>query len=77
MNGRVATFAITHDTVSPATAAEQLGARGFAVWHGNYYAIEIMQRLGLDDGAVRIGIVHYNTTDEVARLLDALGKIAR
>jgi len=36
-----------------------------------------MQRLGLDDGAVRIGIVHYNTTDEVARLLDALGKIAR
>jgi len=76
MNGRVATFAITHDTVSPATAAEQLGARGFAVWHGNYYAIEIMQRLGLPDGAVRVGIVHYNTPDEVDRLLEALDTLA-
>ncbi len=36
-----------------------------------------MQRLGLDDGAVRIGIVHYNTEDEVSRLLGALGEIAR
>ena len=72
MDERVATFAITHDTVSPAQAAEELGARGFAVWHGNYYAIEIMQRLGLPDGAVRVGILHYNTDDEVARLLDAL-----
>ena len=44
---------------------ERLGERGFAVWHGNYYAVEIMQRLGLDDGAVRVGIVHYNTADEV------------
>jgi selenocysteine lyase/cysteine desulfurase len=76
MDGRVATFAITHDTVSPATAAEQLGARGFAVWHGNYYAVEIMQRLGLPDGAVRIGIVHYNTPDEVDRLLEALDTLA-
>ena len=76
MDGRVATFAITHDTVSPATAAEQLGARGFAVWHGNYYAIEIMQRLGLPDGAVRVGIVHYNTPDEVDRLLEALDTLA-
>ena len=72
MDGRVATFAITHETVSPAAAAEQLGVRGFAVWHGDYYAVEIMQRLGLDDGAVRIGIVHYNTEDEVERLLEAL-----
>jgi selenocysteine lyase/cysteine desulfurase len=35
-----------------------------------------MKRLGLDDGAVRVGIVHYNTADEVARLLGALGEIA-
>ena len=77
MEGRVPTFAIRHESLTPRDAAERLGERGFAVWDGNYYAIEIMQRLGLDDGAVRIGIVHYNTTDEVARLLDALGKIAR
>ena len=74
MDGRVATFAITHESVTPAAAAERLGARGFAVWHGNYYAVEIMQRLGLDDGAVRVGIVHYNTEDEVARLLEALAE---
>jgi cysteine desulfurase family protein (TIGR01976 family) len=73
MDDRVATFAITHDAVSPALAAEQLGADGFAVWHGNYYAVEIMERLGLDDGAVRIGILHYNSDDEVTRLLEALG----
>jgi selenocysteine lyase/cysteine desulfurase len=46
------------------------------VWHGNYYAVEIMKRLGLDDGAVRVGIVHYNTADEVERLLAALDELA-
>ena len=58
-------------------AATRLGERGFAVWHGNYYAVEIMKRLGLPDGAVRVGIVHYNTADEVDRLLAALGEIAQ
>jgi cysteine desulfurase family protein (TIGR01976 family) len=76
MEGRVPTFAIRHESLPPREAAERLGERGFAVWDGNYYAVEIMQRLGLDDGAVRIGIVHYNTADEVARLLGALGEIA-
>ena len=76
MEGRVPTFAIRHESVAPRDAAERLGERGFAVWDGNYYAVEIMQRLGLDDGAVRIGIVHYNTADEVARLLGALDEIA-
>jgi cysteine desulfurase family protein (TIGR01976 family) len=75
MAGRVPTFAITHRSVTPQAAAERLGERGFAVWHGNYYALEIMRRLGLDDGAVRVGIVHYNTEDEVRRLLEALGAI--
>jgi cysteine desulfurase family protein (TIGR01976 family) len=72
MDDRVPTFAITHESVSPQAAAERLGERGFAVWHGNYYAVEIMRRLGLDDGAVRVGIVHYNTEDEVQRLLAEL-----
>ena len=75
MDGRVPTFAITHESVSPQEAATRLGQQGFAVWHGNYYAVEIMKRLGLDDGAVRIGIVHYNTADEVARLLSALSRL--
>ena len=65
MDGRVPTFALTHASLSPQEAATRLGERGFAVWHGNYYAVEIMKRLGLPDGAVRIGIVHYNTAHEV------------
>jgi cysteine desulfurase family protein (TIGR01976 family) len=73
MEGRVPTFAVTHAALSPEEAATLLGERGFAVWHGNYYAVEIMKRLGLPDGAVRVGIVHYNTAAEVDRLLEALG----
>jgi cysteine desulfurase family protein (TIGR01976 family) len=69
---RTPTFAITRDGLPPADAAARLADRGFAVWHGNYYAVEIMERLGLPHGAVRVGIVHYNTADEVDQLLAAL-----
>jgi cysteine desulfurase family protein (TIGR01976 family) len=73
MDGRVATFAFTHRERSPRDVAAELGERGVAVWHGDYYAVELMKRLGLEDGgAVRAGIVHYNTEDEVDRLLEAL-----
>jgi cysteine desulfurase family protein (TIGR01976 family) len=75
MDGRVPTFAITHETVDPEEAATRLGDEGFAVWHGDYYAVEIMERLGLPAGAVRVGIVHYNTADEVDRLLAALAAL--
>ena len=75
MDDRVPTFAITHASLSPAEAATRLGERGFAVWHGNYYAVEIMRRLGLDDGAVRVGILHYNTADEVDGLLAELANL--
>jgi len=75
LEGRVSTFAITHEGLPAGRAAEQLGERGFAVWHGNYYAYEIMRRLGLEDGAVRVGTVHYNTEDELARLLEALAQL--
>jgi cysteine desulfurase family protein (TIGR01976 family) len=72
MDERVPTFALTSAAVTPAEAAATLGERGFAVWHGDYYAVEVMRRLGLPDGALRIGIVHYNTADEVDRLLEEL-----
>ena len=75
MEGRVATFALTHASRPPGAVAEDLGERGFAVWHGNYYAVEVMERLGLAAGAVRVGIVHYNTCDEVDRLLSALQEL--
>jgi selenocysteine lyase/cysteine desulfurase len=73
MDGRVATFAFTVDGVAPHEVAARLGERGFAVWSGDYYAVEVMNRLGLEDGgAVRVGIVHYNTAEEVDGLLEAL-----
>jgi cysteine desulfurase family protein (TIGR01976 family) len=73
MEGRVPTFAFTVDGLSAQEAAQRLGDRGLAVWHGNYYALEVMRRLGLEpDGAVRAGFVHYNDTDEVDRLVAEL-----
>jgi cysteine desulfurase family protein (TIGR01976 family) len=75
MDARVPTFAINVEGIAPAEVASRLGERGFAVWHGNYYAVEIMKRLGLDDGAVRVGIVHYNTDQEVDGLLEELSRL--
>ena len=77
MEGRVPTFAFSVDGLPASEAAARLGERGFAVWHGNYYALEVMKRLGLEDGggAVRVGFVHYNTAEEVDRLLDELGRL--
>jgi cysteine desulfurase family protein (TIGR01976 family) len=73
MEGRVATFAFTHRERSPREIATRLGEHGIAVWHGDYYAVELMKRLDLaEGGAVRAGIVHYNTEHEVDRLLEAL-----
>jgi cysteine desulfurase family protein (TIGR01976 family) len=76
MEGRVPTFAFTVEGRTPRAVAEYLGERDIAVWDGNYYAVEVMERLGLgDDGAVRVGFVHYNTTAEIDRLLAALGEL--
>src|SRR4051794_38904259 len=75
MDGRVSTFAFNVEGRSPRDVAVQLGERGIAVWQGNYYAVEVMKRLGLDEGAVRAGIVHYNTAEEVDRLLAELGRL--
>jgi cysteine desulfurase family protein (TIGR01976 family) len=77
MEGRVTTFAFNVNGVAADTAAARLGDAGFAVWHGNYYAVEVMKRLGLEEtGAVRAGIVHYNTAEEVDGLLAAIASLA-
>jgi cysteine desulfurase family protein (TIGR01976 family) len=76
MDGRVATFAFRVAGAQPREVAERLAERGIAVWDGDYYAVEAMERLGLQpEGAVRAGFVHYNTFDEVDRLLGALAEI--
>jgi cysteine desulfurase family protein (TIGR01976 family) len=76
MEGRVPTFALTHPDRSPEELAALLGERDIATWPGNYYAVEVMERLGLPDGTLRIGFVHYNTHDEVDRVLTALRDLA-
>jgi cysteine desulfurase family protein (TIGR01976 family) len=76
MVGRVPTFAFRVDGMTPRHVAERLAAREIAVWDGDYYAFEAMTRLGLQpDGAVRAGFVHYNTLEEVDRLLAALAEL--
>ena len=75
MEGRTPTFALTVPGRSPQEASERLAEREIAAWWGDYYAVEVMRRLGLPDGALRVGIVHYNTAEEVDRLLDALGEL--
>ena len=77
MEGRVPTFCF--NVARPERRGRSrsfLAERDIAVWHGNYYAVETMEYLGLADGAVRAGIVHYNTEDEVDRLLDGLAELA-
>jgi cysteine desulfurase family protein (TIGR01976 family) len=76
MHGRVATFAFNVEGIPTRAAAARLGDGGYAVWQGNYYAVEVMKRLGLEDaGAVRAGIVHYNTAEEVDGLLAAIAAL--
>ena len=75
---RAPTVAITCDRRRPQEVAHALGARGIFTWHGDFYAQALVERLGLqqDGGLLRLGIVHYNTADEVDRLLEAVEGIA-
>jgi cysteine desulfurase family protein (TIGR01976 family) len=75
MEGRVPTFCFNVPGRAPSEVATRLAERDLAVWHGDYYAVETMRHLGLEDGAVRAGLVHYNTEDEVDRLLDGLASL--
>ncbi|MBI5354226.1 MAG: cysteine desulfurase-like protein [Chloroflexi bacterium] len=78
LEDRVATFSFRLKDMSPRIVAEKLAQEGIYVWDGNYYAINVTERLGLEDhgGMVRVGAAHYNTLDEVTRLGEALKKIA-
>ncbi len=75
---RTPTFAIRVGDRHPLETAKILGERGIFVWDGHYYALELMERLGLQEGggAVRIGFCHYNTVTEVDRVLEELASLA-
>ncbi len=71
---RVATFSFRLKGLHPRLVAEKLAQQGIYVWDGNYYALNVTERLGVEDrgGMVRVGAAHYNTLEEVERLKDAL-----
>jgi cysteine desulfurase family protein (TIGR01976 family) len=79
LDDRVATFSFRLQGQHPHDTAQKLADAGIYVWDGNYYALNVTERLDLEDkgGMVRVGAAHYNTLDEVARLGEALQKIAR
>jgi selenocysteine lyase/cysteine desulfurase len=74
---RVPTLMFTVEGRTSEEVARALAADQIAVWHGNYYALELSTLLGLEpDGAVRAGIVHYNDESDVERLLAAVERLA-
>lgn len=74
---RTPTFAVSVAGLNPDEVQRRLGEQGIFVWSGHYYAVEVMRRLGVLDegGLVRIGFVHYNTTEELARVVAALDQL--
>ncbi len=73
---RVPTVSIVHRQLPAKAVAEHLATRGIFVWHGNMYALRLSEALGLEPhGMVRIGLLHYNTADEIDRLLEALREL--
>lgn len=75
---RVPTYSFRVKDQHPRKVAEELAERGIYVWDGNYYAVNVTERLGLEDtgGMVRVGAAHYNTIEEVERLKEALMEIS-
>jgi cysteine desulfurase family protein (TIGR01976 family) len=71
---RAPTVSITDQHLTPLQLAEHLARREIYVWNGNFYALSLSERLGLEErgGFLRLGLVHYNTAAEVERLLAAL-----
>lgn len=76
-NERCATFAVQIEGRTPLQLATKLGERGIFTWDGNYYALNLTEHLGVEKsgGFLRIGLVHYNTGEEVARVIAGLREI--
>jgi selenocysteine lyase/cysteine desulfurase len=77
MPRRGPTVAFTHESHAPGDIARALAAENIFAWSGHNYAVEVAKSLGIYEsgGAVRVGPVHYNTTDEIDRLVDVLKSI--
>ena len=75
---RTPTAALTIEGHAPRAISEALGRDGIATWDGDFYASGLIERLGLVEsgGVVRIGLTHYNTADEVDRVVESLARVA-
>jgi selenocysteine lyase/cysteine desulfurase len=78
LDERAPTLAFRLGDKSPRTIAEEMDKDGLFVWDGNYYALEVTRRLGVEDkgGMVRVGAVHYNTLEEIVRFGKSLARVA-
>jgi cysteine desulfurase family protein (TIGR01976 family) len=78
MEGRVPTFLVNVEGVPAADVAARLAEQQIGVWaHDSWYSLNLYKRLGYDHDAIRIGFIHYNTTDEVDRLIAGLEGVRR
>ncbi|MSR52044.1 MAG: cysteine desulfurase-like protein [Gemmataceae bacterium] len=76
LSERVPTVSFTHMRKSPFEVVEHLAKRNIFAWHGNYYALPLTEALGVEpDGMVRVGLLHYNTSSEIDRLIAALAEL--
>ena len=77
VEGRVPTFALNAEGKHPSQIAESMAEKDIYVWNGNFYALGVTERLGIEDsgGVVRMGAAHYNTLDEVDRFGVALDEV--
>jgi cysteine desulfurase family protein (TIGR01976 family) len=76
LNDRVPTVSFTHGKRTPLEIAERLDERGIFVWPGNHYALPFTEALDLEPhGTLRVGLLHYNTAEEVDRLLAELAQL--
>ncbi len=76
---RIPTVAWTWPRLAPRATCELLAQHNICAWSGNYYALRLMERLGLEGegGAIRFGLAHYNTPEEITTVLDILHSVPR
>jgi selenocysteine lyase/cysteine desulfurase len=76
MEGRVATFLLNLDGVPAADAALRLAERGYGVWaHDNWYSLGLREKLPYPQDALRVGLIHYNTAEEIDGFLNELSRL--
>ena len=78
MEGRLPTFLLNIEGVPATAIAETMAERGYGVWaHDSWYSLGLREKLPYPEEALRVGLIHYNTADEVDGFLHNLGSLAQ